>query len=37
MCDDLAQHWDWINVPIDIEADISPVDGSWAEQEEYPI
>ncbi len=30
MCDDLQEEWDWISVPLDIEADISEVDGNWA-------
>lgn len=37
MCEDLKEHWPWINVPIDIDADITPVNGSWYEQEECEI
>ena len=33
----LRRHWDWIIVPIDIEAELSPVDGSWAEKEKVEI
>jgi len=31
-CEDVPKAWKWINVPLDIEAEISPVDGSWAEK-----
>lgn len=29
--------WDWIAVPLIIEAEVSPPGGSWAEKEEVPI
>ena len=29
MCEDIREHWDWIIVPMDIEADISDIDGNW--------
>ena len=32
-CETVPKLWKWINVPLDIEAEISPVDGSWAEKE----
>lgn len=32
---ELAETWDWINVPLDIEAEISKPGGSWAELEEF--
>lgn len=25
----LPAHWDWINVPIDAEAEVTPIDGTW--------
>ena len=31
MCEDLPKAWTWINVPLDIEADIGDVDASWAD------
>lgn len=31
----LKQTFKWINVPLQIEAELSPVDGSWAEKEEW--
>jgi len=37
MCDDLVNKWRWITVPIDIEADVSKIDGSWNEMEPYKI
>lgn len=36
-CQDLPKAWDWIVVPLDIDAEISPVDGSWAEKEDYDL
>ena len=30
-CTDLPMYWNWINVPLEIEADICEVDTSWAE------
>ena len=32
-CVDLPKAWPWIIVPLDIDSDIYPVDGSWAEKE----
>ena len=31
MCQDLPKAWKWINVPLDIEADIGEIDASWAD------
>lgn len=31
-CVELPQHWQWINVPLEVDTDIYPVDGSWAEK-----
>ncbi|MBS3777652.1 MAG: hypothetical protein KGY70_20840 [Bacteroidales bacterium] len=36
-CEDLPREWPWIVVPLNIDADICPVDGSWAESKSYPI
>jgi len=33
----LPKHWDWIIVPMDIDAEISPVDGSWADKQDCKI
>jgi len=35
MCNDVRQHWDWIIVPLEIEAEISPIGCSWAEKKPY--
>lgn len=32
---ELSEHFSWINVPLQIEAELCPVDGSWAEKEEW--
>jgi DNA polymerase I-like protein with 3'-5' exonuclease and polymerase domains len=33
-CEDLPRAWKWIIVPLEIEAELSTVDDSWAEKEE---
>ena len=35
MCNDVRQHWKWITVPLEIEADLCPVNASWAEKKPY--
>jgi hypothetical protein len=37
MCEELPAAWDWINVPIDIDCEISPVDSSWAEKQKFEL
>lgn len=32
MCHDICQKWDWITVPLDVDVEIHPVDGSWADK-----
>lgn len=32
MCSDIRKKWDWIIVPLDIDIDIYPIDGSWADK-----
>jgi DNA polymerase-1 len=34
-CQDLPKAWSWIIVPLDIEIELAPIDGSWAEKEKY--
>ncbi len=36
-CVDLPAAWPWIIVPLNIEADLSPVDCSWAEKEKFEL
>ena len=36
-CVDLPKHWPWIIVPLEVEVELCPVDGSWAEKSEYKI
>ena len=37
LVDDLLREFGWINVPIEIEAEATPVNGSWYLKEEIPI
>lgn len=37
MENDVRQHWKWINVPLEIDAELCPVDGSWATKQKYKI
>lgn len=37
MCNDVRQHWPWIIVPLEIDAELSPVDGSWADKKSIKI
>ncbi len=37
MCNDVRQKWTWITVPLEIEAELSPVNGSWADKKPYPF
>jgi DNA polymerase I-like protein with 3'-5' exonuclease and polymerase domains len=34
---DLRREWEWIITPLEIEAEVSPVGGSWAEKKEMEI
>lgn len=34
MTEKIRKNWKWINVPIDIEIETTPVNGSWAEKQE---
>lgn len=35
MVNDVRAHWPWIDIPLDVEASISPVDKSWSKVEDY--
>lgn len=37
MIDRLMAEWEWINVPLEIEAEMSPVGGSWVDKEKVEI
>jgi len=37
MCEDLREHWQWITVPLDIDAEISAVDGNWYQMQPEEI
>lgn len=37
MVDKLMKHWKWIITPLDIEAEVAPMDQSWATKEKYVI
>jgi len=37
MTTQLKKNWRWINVPIDIEAEVCPLGGSWADKKEMKI
>jgi DNA polymerase-1 len=32
-CSDLPNAWKWINVPLDVEMELCPIDKSWADKE----
>jgi len=36
-CEDLPKAWPWIVVPLLIDAELCPVDGSWAEKKDYNL
>jgi len=36
-CKDLVKAWPWIIVPMDIEMELCPIDGNWAEKKKYTI
>ena len=36
-CVDLPNEWKWIIVPLEVEADLGPVDGSWNMKESYKL
>jgi len=36
-CKKLAEHWDWIIVPLTVDADICDVDAPWSEKKHFPL
>lgn len=37
MMDEIRQAWDWIVVPLLVEFEASPVDGTWWDKKEFPL
>lgn len=37
MTRDLRRHWRWINIPMEVDADIAPVNARWKDMAGYPI
>ena len=37
MCEDIRKHWKWLILPLEIEADISPIDQPWSTMESVTI
>ena len=37
MVDELLKAWKWINVPIEIEAEVTPIEGNWYQKREKKI
>lgn len=37
LCSDIMKHWDWINVPLAMEAEAAPVGGTWNDKEPVKI
>lgn len=33
----IRKHWPWINVPLEIDAEVTPIDGCWEEKKSYKI
>ena len=36
-CEDLPKAWKWINIPLEVEMEICPIDGSWEKKERYYV
>jgi hypothetical protein len=34
-CEDMLKEWTWINVPMDVEAEICSIDAPWSEKQVY--
>lgn len=37
MCHDVRKYWDWITVPLEVDAEICDVDASWAEKKPFKL
>ncbi len=36
-CEDIVKEWPWIIVPLDVEIEVTPVNGSWADKKKYEL
>jgi DNA polymerase I-like protein with 3'-5' exonuclease and polymerase domains len=36
-CEDLPKAWEWICIPMDVEMELCPIDGSWANKEKLKV
>jgi len=36
-CYDLSENWKWINVPLEVDAELCPVDGNWTQKEKIKL
>jgi DNA polymerase-1 len=36
-CEELPKHWSWINIPMEIDMDITEIDQSWATKKGYKV
>ena len=34
---EVRKHWKWINVPLSVEAEVTPINGNWYEKKEMKI
>lgn len=37
MCEDIVKHWPWIIVPLEVEIEVSEVDGNWYDKKELDL
>lgn len=37
MCNDVRKHWEWITVPLEVDAEVCDIDASWAEKKPYKM
>lgn len=37
MIHDVKQHWNWIDIPLEIEAELCPINAAWSKKEDYKI
>lgn len=37
MTNDVVKHWPWINVPLDVECELCPIDAPWSKKDKFNI